>query len=916
MSDFLDGSTHFKDFYGKLNVISEIISKKKTTITNTRTTFDTIFGNANKSKPNSHDETDTLKAILTKPHDSTVLIETFDYPKPKEIEGTDYITKKFEAGNFQNQNERIEVKIKFDVEVSPTQSWFDDNLVSIFKINEEDEDIKPNIRELNSYTGSGYGSEYTANIKQLFTFKTVRDKTNPQYVWESKYNMLALFNQPFLLLTFDMYYYNIKNEPLFKNNFDVKEDTAAAAAAAAAATKLLSVESLLNIETFYGKLPTFLMLLIYYAGYRFNIKVEDITSKFRNKFNQSTNGKSIVSQRTCFDIKLYAPIPDKIETKYNNLLKSLIKPTSVDLTYETLEVYHVGSEVKSLWDYVNGKLTILINNMLNSKDKDDKNRYKTLFKKPYTSNSLFLFECIDALKKYKEYILIPANITTIAFPMSTLKTLEILILKLSYILSVLEPTFIPIETMSFDVIMNGKTLKYVINSELQATNISIDDHISNDKLMSAILSTRAAAIETNDTSKTKAKNLLSDSTALELEKSVIKKQADLYHRNYLEKNIAYQRIYSEFLKSDANLTKLTKEYKSAGWEDDKLNNNVTYMNHVVQHAELDLDVEIAVAEKLDYQAKDANGVELLKALDEGTDTTAAYAAISAVSSIDKTRIEPARKRLTEKKKLLEDATKLSSEEEAALNASAERVKALRDKRATSSGRKATAVASLDPNKPVDVTIASQHINNKRRCGFTFGAYNSVIRHDYKLGKIINTDKASIPKKMGLSGIKNMFTPEQWWPFGEIDNNYILVKIEKYKSSTPTDLEPFWDADETVDLTTHKANFDKDADHQGAMQFINSGNYSYEEKERYKNMIYKHQYLFNRLDSLLKDQKYKFTFLKPEPIVSSTVDTGLTGGKNTTKKVNRKQRQRQIQGQIQSKKKKKVFESESKEVSNT
>ena len=855
MSDFLDGSTHFKEFYGKLNVISEIISKKKTTITNTRTTFDTIFG-----KSKSDDETATLKAILNKQHDSTLLVETFDYPKQKETEGTDYITKKFNAGNFQNQNERIEVKIKFDVEVSSTQVWFNDELVSIFNINNED--TKPNIKELST-------SDHTEIIKHLFTFKSL----NPvQYVWESKYDMLALFNQPFLLLTFDMYYYNIKNEPLFKNNFDVKEDTGATA------VKPLTLESLLNIDTFYGKLPTFLMLLIYYAGYRFNIKVEDITSKFRNKFN----GKS-------FDIKLYAPIPDKMETKYNNLLRSLIKPTSVDLNFETLEVYHVGSKVNSLWDYVNGKLTILINNMLNSKDKDDKNRYKSLFKKQYTSNSLFLFECIAELKKYKEYILNPANITTIAFPMSTLKTLEILILKLSYILSVLEPTFIPIETMSFDVIMNGKTLKYVINSELQATNISIDDYISNDKLMSAILSTRAAVIETNDTGKTKAKNLLSDSTALELQKSVIQKQADLYRRNYLEKNIAYQRINSEFSKSAKSLEQLKTGLR--GFTDETLNTNILYMNHVVQHAELDLANEIASFEKEYSEKRNTAATALLNALSDTNTTTGtlgnyfkSFVDVSAEPNIENNLIGEARKRLTEAKQLLQEATKISPEQQALLKAAAERADALNARTSASIARRASATASAGGDIPVTFTVEHKHNKEQldssnpipRRFGLGFGVLETAMYTTFQLGKILSIDNRGRPTEFTNPADTSK----------TIKVGFLLNKIELVNQDNST--SRVWDA--TIAVPPDKAS--GIIDNAGPAKTLLTGTAN----QSYRTKIIAFQHFLNILDGLDVDKKYTFHFNKPEPTISSTVES-FSGGKNTTKKVNRKQRQ------IQSKKKK-------------
>ena len=859
--DFVDGSKHFKEFYGKLNVISEIISKKKLTITNPRTTFDIIFG-----KSTSEDETAALKAILTKPHDSTLLIETFAYPKPKETEGTDYITKKFDAGNFQNDNERIEVKIKFDVEVSSTPVWFDKELVSIFNINEED--ATPNIKELSTYN-------CTENIKHLFTFKS----NNPaQYVWESKYDMLALFNQPFLLLTFDMYYYNIKNKPLFKNNFDVNEDTAIA-------TTTLTLESLLNIETFSGKLPTFLMLLIYYAGYSFDIYRENITSKFRNKFNQSLN-------KTSFPIKLYAPIPDNIETIYNNVLKSATNLTSVDVYIESLEVYHVGSEVKSLWDYVNGKLTILINNMLNSKDKDDKNRYKTLFKKQYTSNSFFLFECIDALKKYKEYILIPANITTIAFPMSTLKTLEILILKLSYILSVLEPTFIPIETMSFDVIMNGKTLKYVINSELQATNISIDDYISNDKLMLAILSTRAASIEPDANGRAKAQNLLSDSAALELQTSVIQKQADLYRRNYLEKNIAYQRINSEFSKSAKSLEQLKTSL--GGFTEEMLETNILYMNQLVQHTELELAHTKAFLEKQYYDDRINAAQDLLTALrDQQEASKDLFAAFweEEPDIEEDPAVHELKSELEDHRNLLAVATKITPEEEEKVTAQASRIKALRDRIAVTPKLREAAIASAGGDIPVRFTVTKEHITKDkkrfstdtipRRFGLTFGDLATAMQSTFQLGKILHTYELGRPTEF-----TNITDTSK-----TIDEGFLLYKIEKVESNNST--ITVWDADAEVPLD--KAKYIKDTA-SPASTLLNTI-----QIKANRDSIIAFQYFLNTLDTLSENQIYIFHFYKPESTVSSTVDRLFEGGKNTTKKVNRKQRQRQRQS-----KKKKSF----------
>lgn len=880
-STFEDGSKHFKQFYGKLNVISEIIGKKKNAITNIYT-FDTIFASSNKTRATqvTDSETNTLQTILDKQHDSALLIDTFDYPKQKYTEGTDSITKKFSAGNFMTS--RIDVKIKFDVQTIPNPPvWFKEDMFSIFKI---DEDIEPNINELYSNE-----NDYTDIIKNLFAFK---DTTTIQYVWETKYNMLALFNQPFLLLTFDMYYYNKKHIHLFKNNFDVKEATEAAgaaasgaavasAAAAAATPPPLRVQSLLNIDTFYGTLPTFLMLLIYYAGYNFDITISDITSKFRNKFNQSSN-------KTSFPIKLYVPIPDKIETLYNNLLKSTIKPTSVDVSVESLEVYHVGGQVMSLWDYVNGKLTILINNMLNTKD--DKERYKTLFKKQYASNSLFLFDCIAELKKYKEYILNPANITTIAFPMSTLKTLEILILKLSYILSVLEPTFIPIETMSFDVVMNGKTLKYVINSELQATNISIEDHISNDKLMEAILSTRAVAMDNTAGGKAKANNLLSDSNAFEIQKSVIQKQADIYRRNKLEKNIAYERIHSQFNDSALSLKQLGEDYMKAGQAEASLEKNVDYMNRKVQHIELELAQQKALLEKkYSDEMVDAADKLLAALLDTSSTVDPKYFEEfrKERTNIDAdTDIQGLKQTLKSNKQILGAATKLTTEQLEQLAQTAQRAAT---RSATVARNRAAAAAAIDStgdNIEVPFRVNEEHIKNKRRFGLSFGKLETAMGSTFVLGEIVNTDNKN--------GWPIEFTNKT------IKRGYILESIE-LDDSVNSVKKIIWD--NATNVPDEKAHEIKNFEGPAKKLLSNIGEQSNKKK------IIEFQHFLNTLDKLERGPKYIFTFEKPKLKSSSTVDTGfVSGGKNTTKKVNRKQRQAQRQAQRHSKTKK-VFESE-------
>jgi|688.fasta_scaffold47731_5 hypothetical protein len=921
----IDGFKHFYEFYEKLNVISEIINKTTTTIPSDPTPlFNKIFGDSQRERDMKKAETDerpTLKAILDKQHESGDLIKTFMYDKPTGKTGkteTNFIAKNLRIGST-TEIILIAINKKAEVPGATAPPWFDSDMFSIFNLDEFDDNDRPeeatekkNIKELHSVIHN----DYTLSIKTLFRYHDINrvDTGLTTYVWKSKYNMLGLLTQPFLLLTFDMYFYNVKGAPLFRKNFDVIDEEPDVEAA----TSKVSVESLLAINIFkQNQLPTFLMLLIYYAGYSFNINVDDITSKFRNKFNQSSN-------KTSFPIKLYVPISHPMETKYNNLLKSAIKPDSVDLNVETLQVYHVGYQIASLWDYVNGKLTILINNMLNSNSKDDKARLTDLFKKKYTSNNLFLFECINELKKYKEYILNPANITTIEFPMSTLKTLEILILKLSYILSVLEPTFIPIETMSFDVVMNGKTLKYVINSELQATNISIDDNISNDKLMAAILSTRAGVMDSTPTKET-ANLLLSETESIEIIKSSIQKEADISRSNKIEKNIAYTKIHDEFEKSTTSLAQLTDDFVKAHFSADDLNLTETYMNRVVQNSELKLADKKAELEKNYADEIYSAATALLRAF-----TPSDYPTEKQFADFRKPKSDinndPAVQGILDdlraKKKQLATAAGQSPQQLATMARSRRRVEEARKTRSkvkrTLGGPKEsgapdepddTLVASED-TESVDVTIMPYHTEGKRRCGLSFGQYNTVIQHDYRLGRIVNTDKNNIP--VNMLNRRKKYRPEEWWPFTKniagntisIGSGYILAKIEAKDSGTST-FTTHWDKYDTrptLDIIGEKkSTFDNDVDKKAAINVVGRNN---------EEMIYKQQYLLDKLDNLRPNNVYRFTFEKPKVEHVSTVDTGSAfgGGKNTTKKVNRRQRQGQIQGKTHSKTKK-VLENE-------
>lgn len=923
----IDGFKHFYEFYEKLNVISEIINKTTTTIPSDPTPlFNKIFGDSRSErdmKKNETDERPTFKAILDKQHESGDLIKTFMYDKltgktgKTEKTETNFIAKNLRIGSTAEIT-LIAINKKAEVQGPKTPPWFDSDMFSIFNLDEFDDNDRPeeatekkNIKELHSVIHN----DYTLSIKTLFRYQDINgvDTGLTTYVWKSKYNMLGLLTQPFLLLTFDMYFYNVKGAPLFRKNFDVIDEEPDGGAA----TSKVSVESLLAINIFkQNQLPTFLMLLIYYAGYSFNIEVAYITSKFRNKFNQSSN-------KTSFPIKLYVPISHPMETKYNNLLKSAIKPDSVDLNVETLQVYHVGYQIASLWDYVNGKLTILINNMLNSNSKDDKARLTDLFKKKYTSNNLFLFECINELKKYKEYILNPANITTIEFPMSTLKTLEILILKLSYILSVLEPTFIPIETMSFDVVMNGKTLKYVINSELQATNISIDDNISNDKLMAAILSTRAGVMDSTPTKET-ANLLLSETESIEIIKSSIQKEADISRSNKIEKNIAYTKIHDASNKSRESLKQLRLDYTKAGYSADDLNLAETYMNRVVKLKELELAEYKAHTEKLYADEIYTAATALLDAFSKNSyPTQIRFDAFRKLKPNDDDALKDIITELNVQKALYAEAAGQSPEELARLAKNRRRVEELQKRKPTPklSGQPGESGETLGPehtsteSEATDNTFTAKitinekyNTRNTNYGGINIASIPEVIQRDFKVGKIREAKRTVTSRGLSSSQTKNpnwLFTDED---NGNITTNSKLIKINDITTNDDitTSTNTIWDGknpyakmDDTAKFTAEtKAYIKKNYSDQQTL-LLNSTYFEVANQQRL---------LFKVLNELTNGHTYLFTFEKLEPETRRQSYELAGGGKNTTKKVNRRQRQGQIQGKTHSKTKK-VFENE-------
>jgi hypothetical protein len=332
---------------------------------------------------------------------------------------------------------------------STLNPWIDQESFGIFTTSDlSSDDGAITIIDLHESTKSSDTDIYT-KIVNLFKYK---DSTPPpeKYVWKDKTHMFLLFDTLILLLTFDIFCYNQKKK-LFNNQFDIINDDENLI------TNPISVDSLQNLEIRDIK-PTFLMLLIYYSGYNFNISTTDITTKFKNKFQKNNS----------FAITQYIPDDNSNELPYIAKHKTNIDSLRVDMDSETLELFHVGS-ISSLWDYVNGKLTILIYNMLRVSEITD--YYSNLFNKRYASTKLFLYECIQELKKYKQYISNTEILTKLAFPISTLKTIDILLVKLPYILSIIDERYIATHSVAIDVTMNDKKSRYVINSEYETTNI-------------------------------------------------------------------------------------------------------------------------------------------------------------------------------------------------------------------------------------------------------------------------------------------------------------------------------------------------------------------------------------------------------------------------------------------------------------
>jgi len=437
-------TTHFKDFCIKFIKIANCKSSAQNYVTST-TTITTILDQDTTQQPFYDDGIDKkVKLIFASLVDTAVEKVTASLIDVNEqVVSKKYLTVGSHYETLLSASS-IEIAISNSLEPKSSNSlphWLDANAISIFNTTDDRSDT--NKKKLVDFNKPISADDVVTNkIFSLFKYQNTSN-TKDKYVWKNKINMFLLFKPQILLLTFDIFCYNA-GKKLFDKQFNTSSET----------ESTITPINVTHLNTLDIKSirPSFFMLLIYYAGYNFSIDLNSITSKFTKKFKGNS-----------FDIISY--IENEKERLYIEKYSTNIDPHKVNLDVETLELFYVGS-IDSLWDYVNGKLTILIYNMLRHEDKAD--HYANLFKKRYASNKLFLLECIKELKQYKQYIS-NSDITYLLFPVSTLKAIEILLVKLPYILHQIDVNYIPIESVSFDVTINNNTNTYTINSEYETT---------------------------------------------------------------------------------------------------------------------------------------------------------------------------------------------------------------------------------------------------------------------------------------------------------------------------------------------------------------------------------------------------------------------------------------------------------------
>jgi hypothetical protein len=424
--------THFLEFYNKINFVADVKLFRDNNSTNGSEMNNKITEFSKKDYKISPCDTFTLIKDITSIH-------TKNYKNISDIPG-----KSFPIGTLTNFR-IITITNTFSYNGGAAPTYLDTSLCNIFKYDTSNSST-PSIPSISDLHYIYSANSITSNIKQLFTYKNGEDS---KYVWEKRKDMLYSFHKP-ILLTFDIYYYNRIGYHLFDASFDINST-------GSPTSHKISVDDISTLAQFKDMKPTFFTLLIYYAGYNFHITSAAIEAIYYSKFNE----------RHTFAIQQYVP-PTNESIFINTDSITPIIPNNINLEKETLELFHVG-QIDSLWDYVNGKLTILILNML--KHPTEKGIYEKMFKTSYTSNNLFLLDCIEALEKYKKYITSAEEIKNIAFPRSTIKTIEILLIKFSHILSKLEPSFIPNDTVTFNVKVKDTTFTYVVNSQYKATKV-------------------------------------------------------------------------------------------------------------------------------------------------------------------------------------------------------------------------------------------------------------------------------------------------------------------------------------------------------------------------------------------------------------------------------------------------------------
>jgi hypothetical protein len=359
MADII-ATTHFTDFCIKFIKIANCKSSAQNYVTST-TIIKTILDQDATHQPFYDDGIDKkVKLIFASLVDTAVEKVTASLIDVNEqVVSKKYLTVGAHYETILSASS-IEVAISNSLEPKSSKSlphWLDANAISIFNTKDDISDSKK--KKLVDFN-KPIDDDVTTKIFSLFKYQDTSN-TKDKYVWKNKINMFLLFKPQILLLTFDIFCYNAGNK-LFDKQFNTSSEI----------EPIITPINVTHLNTLDIKSirPSFFMLLIYYAGYNFSIEPNSITSKFTKKFK----GKS-------FDIISY--IENEKERLYIEKYSTNIDPHKVNLDVETLELFYVGS-IDSLWDYVNGKLTILIYNMLRHEDKAQ--HYADLFKKRYASN--------------------------------------------------------------------------------------------------------------------------------------------------------------------------------------------------------------------------------------------------------------------------------------------------------------------------------------------------------------------------------------------------------------------------------------------------------------------------------------------------------------------------------------------------